>query len=72
MNVIYTLEEHTVLGGFGGAVCEYVCGKEGPRPRVIRIGLNDTYSCIVGNQQYLEKHFGLDAQSVAQKVRETR
>ena len=69
-DVIFTLEEHTILGGFGGAVCEYVCGKKGRRPRVVRIGLNDTYSSIVGNQQYLEHHFGLDGESVASRVLE--
>ena len=67
-NRIYTLEEHTILGGFGGAVCECVCGLEENRAKVTRIGLNDTYCAIVGNQTYLEKHFGLDGESVAQRV----
>lgn len=67
-NVIYTLEEHTIVGGFGSAVCETVCGFEGNRPRVVRIGLNDTYCAVVGNQTYLEKYFGLDGESVAQRV----
>ena len=67
-DLIYTLEEHTIVGGFGGAVCEAVCGFEGNRPRVVRLGLNDTYCAVVGNQTYLEKHFGLDAESVAQRV----
>ena len=70
VDTIFTLEEHTILGGFGGAVCEYVSGKKGRRPRVVRIGLNDTYSAIVGNQQYLEHHFGLDAEGVAKRVME--
>lgn len=69
---LYTLEEHTILGGFGGAVCEAVCSFDGPRPRVTRIGLNDTYCAVVGNQTYLEKHFGLDAESVAMRVLESR
>ena len=69
-DLIFTLEEHTVMGGFGGAVCEYVCGKKGLRPRVVRIGLNDTYCALVGNQTYLEHHFGLDAEGVAKRVLE--
>ncbi len=69
--VLFTLEEHTVLGGFGGAVCEFVCSLEGHRPRVIRLGLQDTYCSIVGNQAYLERHFGLDGESVAETVRQT-
>ena len=68
--VLFTLEEHTIVGGFGGAVCEYVCGLTGPRPRVVRLGLNDTYCSLVGNQSYLEKHFGLDGEGVARRVRQ--
>lgn len=64
---IYTLEEHTIVGGFGSAVCEAVCSFD-QRPRVTRLGLNDTYCAIVGNQAYLEKHFGLDGESVAQRI----
>ena len=67
-SLIYTLEEYNIMGGFGGAVCEAVCGFEGSRARVVRIGLNDTYCAVVGNQTYLEKHFGLDAESVANRV----
>ena len=68
--VLFTLEEHTIVGGFGGAVCEYVCGLTGPRPRVVRLGLNDTYCSVVGNQSYLEKYFGLDGEGVARRVRQ--
>lgn len=66
--VIYTLEEHTVVGGFGGAVCECVSALRGPRARVVRIGLNDTYCAVVGNQAYLEQRFGLDGPGVARRV----
>ena len=68
--VLFTLEEHTIVGGFGGAVCEYVCGLTGPRPRVVRLGLNDNYCSVVGNQSYLEKYFGLDGEGVARRVRQ--
>ena len=68
MPVLFTLEEHTVVGGFGGAVCEVVSGLAGQRARVIRIGMNDLYSSIVGTQAYLEAYYGLDAQSVADRV----
>ncbi len=66
--VLFTLEEHTIVGGFGGAVCEAVSGFAGNRARVLRLGLNDTYSAIVGNQEYLLRHFELDGESVAKKV----
>lgn len=68
VHTLFTLEEHTIVGGFGGAVCEAVCGMRGQRPRVVRLGLNDTYCSTVGNQAYLEKQFGLDGEGVARRV----
>lgn len=67
--VLFTLEEHTIVGGFGGAVSETVCGLRENRARVVRLGLNDTYCALVGNQAYLEKHFGLDGEGVAGRIR---
>jgi transketolase len=66
--VLFTLEEHTVVGGLGGAVCEAVCGFPKNRARVVRIGMNDIYSSIVGSQAYLEAYYGLDGPSVAARV----
>ena len=66
--LLFTLEEHTIVGGFGGAVCEVVCGLPQSRPRVVRIGLDDTYCAIVGNQEYLRRHFELDGESVASRI----
>ena len=31
--VLFTLEEHTIVGGFGGAVCEYRLRPDRPAPR---------------------------------------
>lgn len=66
--VLFTAEEHTIVGGFGGAVCEFVAGQKDNRARVVRIGLNDTYCATVGNQQYLKAQFGLDAEGIARRV----
>lgn len=66
--VIFTLEEHTIVGGFGGAVCETVCGFPENRARVVRLGMNDMYSSIVGSQAYLEAYYGLDDAGVADRV----
>ena len=41
-DVIITVEEHSVLGGFGGAVVEQLSAS-GPCPQVIRLGMPDAY-----------------------------
>jgi transketolase len=66
--LLVTAEEHTVLGGLGGAVAETVANMTGSRARVLRIGMPDTYSTVVGSQQYLREQYGLDAASIAQKT----
>lgn len=63
---LVTVEEHSVIGGLGGAVCECVC-KQNPVP-VLRIGVNDVYGESGPAVQLLEK-YGLDANGVYQKVR---
>ncbi len=66
--LLVTVEEHTNLGGLGGAVAETVGDLAGSRARVMRIGMQDVYSSIVGSQQYLREQYGLDAASIAQKT----
>ena len=41
-DVIITVEEHSVLGGFGSAVLEQL-STSGPCPQVLRLGMPDTY-----------------------------
>ena len=41
-DVIITVEEHSVLGGFGSAVVEQLSAS-GPFPQVLRLGMPDTY-----------------------------
>lgn len=66
--LLVTVEEHTNLGGLGGAVAETVGDMTGSRARVMRLGMRDAYSTIVGSQQYLREQYGLDFQSIAEKT----
>ena len=67
---IVTVEEHTLQGGLGGAVAEYLMDS-GIRPeRFRRIALNDSFSSIVGSQSYLRKIYGIDAGSIVPLVRD--
>ena len=64
---IVTLEEHTVIGGFGSAVCE-IAAEAGTGCRVKRIGLEDCFTTVVGDRQYLREVYGMDGASVAEKA----
>ena len=63
---IVTCEEHSVIGGLGGAVCETVSEKC-PVP-VLRIGVNDTFG-ESGPAVELVKKYGLDGESLAEKIK---
>jgi len=66
---IFTLEEHSIIGGLGGAVAEVLmeAGESGLVFR--RIGLPDAFSTIVGDQDYLRAQYGLDTAGILQTVK---
>ena len=64
---IVTAEEHSIIGGLGGAVCE-VLSESCPVP-VLRLGVNDTFGRS-GSALELLKLYGLDAEHIAEKAKE--
>lgn len=64
---VVTVEEHSVIGGLGSAVCD-VLSEKCPT-RVMKIGINDTFG-ESGPAVELVKKYGLDAESIYAKVKE--
>lgn len=65
---IVTVEEHNILGGLGGAVAE-TCMDHGVYPKFFsRLGLNDCYPTIVGDQHYLRAAYGMSASHIVEAV----
>lgn len=64
---LVTVEEHSIVGGFGSAVCE-VIAETGMPCRVHRIGMEDVYSCIVGTQQYLRSQYRMDDRAICERT----
>lgn len=65
--LIISMEEHNVIGGLGGAVSEVLSGLSSHAP-LRRFGLQDTFTAKVGSQDYLRKYYGIDAESIFQKI----
>jgi transketolase len=65
---VITAEEANVTGGFGAGVAE-VIAEEGLACRLHKIGMPDQYS-ILGPPTHLYRHYGLDGEGVAAKVRQ--
>lgn len=66
--LIVTIEEHSSLGGLGGAVSEIVAEMPGRAATVLRCGLESKFTSIVGSQNYLRARYGLDAPSIVDRV----
>jgi len=64
---IVTAEEHSIIGGLGGAVAEALV-ESVPVP-MARIGIKDTFGTS-GDQEALLKHYGLSAGDLATAVKE--
>lgn len=67
---LITVEEHSVVGGLGGAVAEVLAELVNPRARLVRIGLDDRYSSIVGSQIFLREVYGMSARGIVERVLE--
>lgn len=63
---IVTAEEHSIIGGLGGAVAELVC-ESVPVP-VLRVGVDDVFGRSGPGAEML-KIYGLDAANIVEKVK---
>lgn len=65
--IIVTCEEHNLSGGFGSAVAE-VLAELPSHARLLRMGMNDQYCTIVGDQKYLRDQYGISGKKIAEKI----
>ena len=64
---VFSIEEHSVLGGFGSAVAEFLSARKNP-PRLISLGIPDEFLHDCGEQQEARVYCGLDAASLARRI----
>lgn len=64
---IFTLEEHSVIGGLGSAVAESLAEN---RLSVIfkRIGVPDRFTKVIGNQEYMRRANGLSVEQITETI----
>lgn len=67
--LIVTVEEHSVIGGFGGAVAEFIAEAPEKKARFKRIGIQDMFSHEIGSKEYLKHYYKIGAQSIEEAVR---
>ena len=66
--VVATLEEHSILGGLGGAVAEWLSEQTSPCARLLRFGTADEFYHETGEQEHAHEHFGLVPERMSERV----
>jgi transketolase len=73
--LVVTVEEHSVVGGFGSAVAEWmadegaVASGGGVGARLLRIGTPDAFFKRSGEQEYAREALGLSGHAIADRIR---
>ena len=65
---VFTVEEHSVNGGLGGAVAEYLL-ERGFQGKFKRIGLPDKFA-VLGDPDEVYKFYGMDPEGIAKTIGE--
>lgn len=65
--LVVSVEEHTVIGGLGGAIAEYKADKENT-PRLVRIGVEDNFGKL-GDLRFCWEQHGLTAPQIADRIK---
>jgi transketolase len=66
-HALFTIEEHSGIGGLGSAVAEWCAGNHILGPR-LSFGANDAFAPLTGSQSYLRAQNGLTAEHVAEMI----
>lgn len=67
-DLIVTVEEHNIIGGFGSAVSEVIAESPQHKAQLLRLGLADVYPSIVGTQSHLKEYYGLSAGKIKESI----
>lgn len=64
---IITVEEHQITGGLGSTIAEIIA-ENNMVTKIIRLGLNDEFTSVVGNQEYLREVYNIDYKNILNKI----
>lgn len=66
--LVATIEEHSLLGGLGASIAEWISEQQPQKAKLLRFGTRDKFLYRVGDQEYARKYFGLDAETISKKI----
>ena len=66
--LVATIEEHSLIGGFGAAVSEWLTDSRTSNRNFMRFGTPDAFFKKSGEQEYAREMLGLSAHQIAEKI----
>lgn len=67
-DTIFTVEEHSIIGGLGSAIAEIISETTRKKVRFQRFGVRDRYLHEIGSQEFLRDKHGISAQKIAASI----
>ena len=68
--VVVTVEEHSILGGLGGSVAEWLADRPRQKAHLLRVGTADAFLYEAGDQEHARQVYGLIPETIAEKTRQ--
>ncbi len=69
-DVVITLEEHGLLGGFGSSVSEWLVKRPAARADLLQIGVDDVFCYEAGKQDDARRTFNITKESIVERTRD--
>ena len=66
--IVAALEEHSVLGGFGGSIAEWLADQPAGGARLLRVGTPDEFLHETCEQEHAHEKFGLTGEAIAARI----
>lgn len=67
-DTIFTVEEHSIIGGLGSTIAEIISEETRKKIRFKRFGIRDRYLQEIGSQDYLRDKHGISSQKIADSI----
>jgi transketolase len=68
-NIVATVEEHSLIGGLGGGVAEWLSDRQPMGAEFLRFGVPDAFIHGMGRQKTARRSIGLDGETMADTIR---
>ena len=65
--LLVSIEEHFAVGGLGTAISECLADVGTP-VKLLRIGVPDSFTKVIGSQEYMRKANGLDPEAIVKRI----